>query len=142
MIRHRRPIPLPRLPWIPGLPGFPIALAALVLVASLPGEAPAAGAWQTHIRTKDFTDLLVTDATVYCGTREAGLLRFDRATRTFTSITREPGAIASNQVTTLAFDRAGRPAGTLTRREPAERTGPCGAGERAFDGLLVTVSPP
>lgn len=83
-------------------------LAALTLDASLPVDGLAAGAWQTHIRTKDFADLLVTDATVYCGTRDAGLLVFDRAARTFTSITREPGSISSNQVTSLALDRIGR----------------------------------
>lgn len=84
------------------------ALAALTLVAALPADGLAAGAWQTHIRTKDFADLLVTDAAVYCATREAGLLVFDRNAHTFTSITREPGSISSNQVTSLALDRVGR----------------------------------
>src|SRR6185436_2204606 len=97
---------------VPRLPapraGLLGALGALALLAALPVEGFATGAWQTHIRTKDFTDLLVTDATVYCGTRDAGLLVFDRATHAFTSIPREPGSISSNQVTSLALDRVGR----------------------------------
>lgn len=83
-------------------------LLALVGLAALPRVADAAGAWQTHIRTRDFTDLIVTDDEVWCATGEAGLLRFDRATHTFTSITREPGTIASNHLTCLAYDRVGR----------------------------------
>ena len=84
------------------------ALAGACLLLAAPGPAGAAGAWQTHLKTKDFTDLIVTDRAVWCATAEAGLLRFDRLTTRFESITREPGTIASNHLTCLAFDRVGR----------------------------------
>jgi ligand-binding sensor domain-containing protein len=83
-------------------------LASLCLPALLPALAAAAGAWQTHIRVKDYADLLVTDDAVWCATAGAGLLRFDRAERTFKAIAREPGSIASNDLTSLALDRVGR----------------------------------
>lgn len=84
------------------------ALAVLGLLVALPGLGLAAGAWQTHIRTRDYTDVLVTGREVWCATDGAGLLRFDRLTKTFSSVTREPGSIASNQLTSLAIDRIGR----------------------------------
>ena len=91
----------------PTVLGLASALVALGL-ALLPDASTAAGAWQTHIRTNDYADLLVTDDVVWCATASAGLLRFDRITRTFSSITREPGSIASNQLTSLDYDRTGR----------------------------------
>jgi ligand-binding sensor domain-containing protein len=115
------------------------ALAAAGLLAALPGGSLAAGAWQTHIRTKDYSDLLVTDDAVWCTTAGAGLLRFDRVTRTFTSITREPGSIASNDLTSIAFDRVGRLwVGTFA--SGASRLSADGATwelVNAFDGLPV-----
>ncbi len=83
-------------------------LAAACLRAAPPAAAAATGAWQTHLRVRDFTDLIVTGDAVWCATAEAGLLRFDRVTRRFQAITREPGTIASNHLTSLAFDRVGR----------------------------------
>jgi ligand-binding sensor domain-containing protein len=87
-------------------------VAALIVALGLhaagrPAHA-ADGAWQTHLRTKDFTDVTVTDATVWCATGEAGLLRFDRNTSQFQSIIREPGSIASNHLTSVTYDRIGR----------------------------------
>src|SRR5262245_58462032 len=92
-------------------PGLALALATglAVALALAPGRpAEAAGGWQTFIKVKDFTDLLVTQDAIWCATQEAGLLRFDRATHAFTYTRREPGSIASNQLTSLAYDRAGR----------------------------------
>jgi hypothetical protein len=88
-------------------------MAALPIViagglAALHGVAGAAGAWQTILRARDFTDLLVTEDVVWCATAEAGLLRYDRGTGTFDVITREPGSIASNHLRALRFDRIGR----------------------------------
>ena len=82
--------------------------AAALLVLALPGSSRASGAWQTMLHARDFTDLLVTDDEVWCATAEAGLLRYDRLSQRFLAITREPGAIASNHLTSLALDRAGR----------------------------------
>ncbi len=96
----------------PADPAHPRPLVlALVLAGALAAAAPpahAAGAWRTFIRTVDYTDMLVTADAVWCATDGAGLHRFDRATRTFTTLVREPGSIASNQVTSLALDRVGR----------------------------------
>jgi hypothetical protein len=95
-----------------GLPatagGLMRSLTAACMLAALSEAAGAAGAWQTILHTRDFTDLIVTSDAVWCATAEAGLLRFDRVTRGFQAITREPGTIASNQLTSLAFDRLGR----------------------------------
>jgi ligand-binding sensor domain-containing protein len=88
--------------------GLARLLAAAGLIVALPSAARASGAWQTHLGVRDFTDLVVTDDRVWCATFEAGLLKFDRVTHRFESITREPGSIASNHLTSLAFDRVGR----------------------------------
>lgn len=85
--------------------GLVLALALALVPA---GPARAAGGWHTFIKVKDFTDLLVTRDVIWCATAEAGLLRFDRATHEFAYTQREPGSIASNQLTSLAYDRAGR----------------------------------
>src|SRR6266545_2755397 len=90
------------------IPRFARTLAATCLLAALPAAAGVDPAWQTHLKPKDVTDLWVTDDAVWCATGEAGLLRFDRLTHRFEAITREPGSIASNRLTTLAFDRTGR----------------------------------
>ena len=119
--------------------GLASALATLGLLAPLPDASMAAGAWQTHIRTKDYADLIVTDDVVWCATDGAGLLRFDRITHTFSSVTREPGSIASNQLTSLALDRLGRLwVGTLA--SGASRLSADGTTwelVNAFDGLPV-----
>ena len=114
----------------------------LAIVVQLPGfatPARATGAWQTFIRTRDFSDLLVSDDAVWCATAEAGLLRFDRITHEFTFIQREPGSIASNQLTSLAYDRSGRLwVGTFASgvsRLSADRT--TWELVNAFDGLPV-----
>ena len=127
----------PRAARIPlGLVG---AFAVLSLVATTAAPARASGAWQTFIRTKDFSDLLVTDDAVWGATAEAGLLRFDRAAHAFTFIQREPGSIASNQLTALAYDRSGRLwVGTFASgvsRLSADRT--TWELVNAFDGLPV-----
>lgn len=115
-----------------------LATAALA-IAALPAAAGVNGAWQTHVRVRDFSDLLVTDAAVWCATSEAGLLRFDRAARTWSSIVKEPGALASNQLTCLTYDRVGR-LWVGTRGAGVSRLEADGSGwelVNAFDGLPV-----
>ncbi len=117
--------------------GLARGLLAVGLIASLPVAALASGAWQTHLDARDFTDLIVTDDVVWCATGEAGLLQFDRVTHQFKSITREPGTIASNHLTSLAFDRVGRLwVGTL-ESGVSRLTADGGTWElvNAFDGL-------
>jgi ligand-binding sensor domain-containing protein len=95
-----------------GLPatsrGLVRSLTAVCMLGALPDVAGAAGAWQTFLHARDFTDLVVTSDAVWCATAEAGLLRFDRTTHAFQSVTREPGTLASNHLSSLAFDRLGR----------------------------------
>ena len=117
--------------------GIPAALAILGLLVALPHPAQSAGAWETHIRPKDFADLIVTDSTVWCATAEAGLLRFDRVQKTFTSVTREPATIASNHLTSLAFDRVGRLC--EHRRQHEQRVARCGL-ERRDDAAAAQVA--
>lgn len=91
------------------LAGVALALA----VPIVPDGARASGAWTTLLKPYVYNDLLVEGDTIWCatgGAREepAGLLCYRRSTSTFTSITREPGGIASNRLTRLHIDSAGR----------------------------------
>lgn len=85
------------------LPGL---LTAVLLAGA--GTAQAAGAWTTFLRAYHYADLLAEGDTVWCATGEAGLLRYDRAAGTLTSITREPGGLSSNLLSALARDRSRR----------------------------------
>jgi Two component regulator propeller len=85
-----------------------LSLALVCALAALPTPALASGAWSTFSHPYRYTDLESRGDTLWCATLEAGLLRFDRTTGAFASITREPGALAGNQLTSLAYDRSGR----------------------------------
>ena len=91
-----------------------VRLAWLLLAALCGSLAPpatrvssAAGAWTTYLRPEIYTDLLATADTVWCATQDAGLLTFDRNSGQWGSITRDPGGLASNHLSALAFDRDG-----------------------------------
>lgn len=87
-----------------------LVLLVVVVVLSLarvPG-AQAAGAWQTYLKMYTCTDLIPGRDTVWIATGEAGLLRYLRTQDRFESYTREPSGLASNSLTTLAYDRSGR----------------------------------
>jgi hypothetical protein len=93
-----------------------LRLAALLLCAATlaPAHAARAGSWSTWIRMVGVNDLLALPDTVLIATREAGIVRYLRTADRFESITREPGGLASNTVTSMAYDRSGRLwAGTL-----------------------------
>ncbi len=83
------------------------ALVALLLLAAA-GPARATGAWTTWVRPYTFTDALSVGDTVWMTSLEAGLLNWSAASGRFTTVTREPGALASNALTALARDRIGR----------------------------------
>lgn len=85
-----------------------LAPAALAALAALTTPAHATGAWTTYLRIWNCNDLIALDDTVWIASREAGLVRYLRAEDRFESITREPGGLASNNVTALEFDRSGR----------------------------------
>ncbi|HTK31676.1 MAG TPA: two-component regulator propeller domain-containing protein [Candidatus Saccharimonadaceae bacterium] len=81
---------------------------ALLVLAAAPAASFAAGAWTTYIRPFTYNQLVAGADTVWCATEEAGLLRYVRSAGRFDQVTREPGALASNELTSLAFDRRGR----------------------------------
>lgn len=83
-------------------------LLALVLATGPWSGAAHGGAWTTYLRTYSYAGLLTEGDTVWCATREAGLLRFDAARQRYDTFTREPGGLASNQLTSIARDRSGR----------------------------------
>jgi len=89
---------------------FRRALACLFLAGALlaPAAARATGAWSTYLKTYTCTDLLALQDTIWLATGEAGLVRYVRSADRFESITREPGGLASNALTALAYDRSGR----------------------------------
>lgn len=118
---------------------FPVllALAALAAAPSLPAPARATGAWTTHMRLKNANDLVALADTVWIASREAGIVRYLRATGGFESITREPGGLASNHVTSLAFDRSGRLWAGTPGRGASRLSADGGTWDlvNAFDGL-------
>lgn len=81
---------------------------ALLALAFVPAAAFASGAWTTFQRVYGYSDMIALSDTVWCATREAGLMRYDRATGQFSFIPREPGGLASNALSALAYDRGGR----------------------------------
>jgi hypothetical protein len=87
-----------------------LRLAALCLGAALllPAPAARAGAWSTWIKMVTTNDILATRDTVWMATGEAGIVRYLRSEDRFEALTREPGGLASNDVTALAFDRSRR----------------------------------
>jgi hypothetical protein len=70
--------------------------------------ASAAGRWYSYLHMESCNDLLAMPDTVWVATGEAGLFRYLRGADRFEPITREPGGLASNTITALAFDRSGR----------------------------------
>lgn len=83
-----------------------LALITLCLLA--PVAAEASGAWTTYLRMQSCNDILALRDTVWLATGEAGLVHYSRATHAFGSFVREPRGLASNALTSLAFDRSGR----------------------------------
>ena len=71
-------------------------------------DAAASGAWTTYLRMSTCHDLIATREAVWMATGEAGIVKYLRAPARFESIVREPGGLASNNITSLAFDRSGR----------------------------------
>lgn len=113
---------------------YPIALAVLLAAGAAP--ARAAGAWTTYLRASAYGDLIATSDTLWCASQDAGLIWYARGAAAFGSYTREPGGLASNNLTSLTFDRGGRlwigtsDAG-VSRRDPDGSWGVL----NAFDGL-------
>ena len=91
----------------PGSKSVRLGFALLLAVVSFP-TAAAAGAWTTYLRAKIYSDLVARNDTVWCASLDGALLRYLPAVDRFESITREPGRLASQELTALEFDRTGR----------------------------------
>src|SRR5262249_35512330 len=84
-------------------------LSALATVLTVVPMSPSTnGGWTTYLKPFRYSDLLVRGDTVWCATREAGLLRYSRAAQRFSAITRAPNGLAGNELTCLSYDRAGQ----------------------------------
>jgi streptogramin lyase len=82
-----------------------VLLAAAAALPSVPAPpAAAAGAWTTMLRPLSYTDVMVDGDTLWASSLEGGLLQHSLSTGRFSTISREPGGIASNQLTCLALD--------------------------------------
>jgi ligand-binding sensor domain-containing protein len=82
-----------------------LLIPALVVWAT---PVVASGAWQTYLRPTVFSATLADADTVWCASRDGGLLQFTPSRGSFASFTREPNALASNQLSALAIDRSRR----------------------------------
>lgn len=85
--------------------GIVLLLAA---VLASPRDGVAATAWTTWAYPGYFPDLVATPAEVWGATREGGLVRLDRASGAIEVFHREPGGLASNELTSVALDASGR----------------------------------
>jgi ligand-binding sensor domain-containing protein len=87
-----------------------VRLASLMLGAAMlaPAQTAQAGAWSTWIKMVTTNDMIALRDTVYLATGEAGIVRYLRSEDRFESVTREPGGLASNNVSVLTIDRVGR----------------------------------
>ena len=86
---------------------FLLRLLPLSLLALLPAAVFAQGAWQTFLRPLTIRDVLAEPDTVWLGTGEAGVVRYTALDGRFTSFTRDPAGLSSNDISALARDRAG-----------------------------------
>ena len=90
------------------MPRWNIRCLAFILLSLIATCAHAAGQWQTFLKTQTCNQIIAVRETVWIATGEAGVVRYLRSADRFESSTREPGGVASNAVTTMAFDRSGR----------------------------------
>ena len=75
---------------------FISAFATLLTV--VPMSPSTSGGWTTYLTPRRYSDLLVKGDTVWCSTREAGLLLYHRSSRSFSAITRSPNGLAGNEL--------------------------------------------
>jgi hypothetical protein len=118
------------------------ALTVLLLLLAAgrgPGGVPdarAQGQWTTYLHMSTANDLLVLGDTVWIATGEAGLVRYQRSSGTWSTITREPSGLAGNNVRAIVFDGSGN----LFAAVPGKGVSRLGRDGRwslinAFDGL-------
>jgi len=85
-----------------------LLLAAATVLAVVPMAPATYQGWTTFLTPYRYSDLLARGDTIWCATREAGLLRYSIADRRFTAITRSPNGLAGNELSSLAYDRSGQ----------------------------------
>ena len=111
-------------------------LLAIALLLTVAPAAFAAGQWTTYLRLATANDLFASNDSVWIASNEAGVGIYDRTTDSWSSYTREPGGLAGNTVTRVAFDRSGFlwasvPGKGVSRLSPSGRWSLI----NAFDGL-------
>ena len=117
-----------RVPWVRG------ALVAAALLAA--PVVRAEGLWSTYLHTGTCNDILALRDTVWLATREAGLVRYNRSTDSWSTITHVPDGLAGNNVRAVTYDRSGN----LFAAVPGKGVSRLDTGGRwsllnAFDGL-------
>ena len=80
----------------------------VVFAVVAPSPAGATGAWTTMLGPLSYSDLFADGDTVWCASGEAGLWRYVVSQARLESITREPGGLASNELSSLTYDRSRR----------------------------------
>jgi ligand-binding sensor domain-containing protein len=85
-----------------------VLLLAFLTGVLPPASARATGAWSTYSRMQTCRAILALGDSVWFATGEAGLMRYRRSLARFDFINREPGGLASNNLTALTYDRSGR----------------------------------
>ena len=78
-----------------------------VLVVAAPSASHAA-AWSNFLRPTTFSAAFAEADTLWCVSRDAGLVQYRPSTHTFKSYVREPNGLASNRLSSLALDRSRR----------------------------------
>ena len=82
-------------------------LVAVLLLAA-PSSAHAAGAWRSYLRPTTISAALAEADTLWCVSRDAGLVQYRPSTHAFKSYVREPNGLASNRLSSVALDRSRR----------------------------------
>ncbi len=83
-------------------------LYGLLVGLFLAAPCGAEGRWESYIRPSDYAAMESDTSSIWLASTDGGLLRFVRASRTFEFLHHEPGGLASNELTSLAFDGGGR----------------------------------
>ena len=85
----------------------PFLLPALCLLPRAASAQFDSRAWSTYLHAQTCRDLICLRDTIWIATGEAGLVRYARATDSWSSITREPSGLAGNSLQAIAFDATG-----------------------------------
>jgi len=82
-----------------------LALAAALAAEARPGHA--AGAWSTFLHPSAYGGIVAASDTVWGAAVDGGVVFYVRSSGQFGSYSRQPGGLASNNLTAIAADRSG-----------------------------------